>query len=155
MLQVNLRSGTTHLFDMEQEGDRREWAKLSAGAEFQRSITGIAVIYEGRQYATPRPQHFRQLRYEHALVTSRDGARITGEKVTIQTDNVRTTFTVWRGQRGSCKVEVERVGRQVHNPTLTKMAAEGVERQSAPRDTPTTTSARPRVIEVGKRRRTG
>lgn len=116
MLQVNQSSGDTVQFNMEVDADRDRWERLSPDPAFQGTITGAAILWGGRQYVAPRPAHFHSICYEHELVVSRDGATVTGERIIIQADMARITFTVWRGQNGSCKVDVERLGRRVLTP---------------------------------------
>ena len=150
MLQVNLSDGQTLQFNMEQEGDAQRWERLSADPAFQRSIRAAAILWEGRQYVIPSPGHFNRVDWEHELVMARDGERINGERLVTQADEVRTILTVWRRQRGDCKVESVRVGRRVHDPRAARMPEERTRPSGpdpSPSDRPATAGAVPRARE--------
>ena len=116
MLQVNQSSGDTAQFNLDIVADMERWRHLAGDPAFQGTITGASILWGGRIYAAPRPAKFKAIVYEVSLIRSRDGEHVTGEQIIVQADATRYVLTVWRGQNGSCKVEVERAGRRVHAP---------------------------------------
>lgn len=112
MLRVNLATGDTRTFDLEEESSLRDWETAQASSSFQASITGIScVITQGDQemvFVVPRP---KDLITWSCQLLRKDG-RVIAESVTCIVDKFAISTVVYRRCPPTAKIEIERVGRR-------------------------------------------
>jgi hypothetical protein len=121
MLRVNLSSGETLSFDLEDEDEARRWEESQARHAFQSEITAISIELraEDRElvaFACPRPSgRFRSVSWSADLV--RKGGRVVREVVHCYADKAQITLNVYRGRRPAwCTVILSLPGRRVLMP---------------------------------------
>jgi len=64
MLWVYRADGATLKFDLADDGQRKNWARLESDADFQSGITGLALHYNDDLQTLTGPVNARRLRYK-------------------------------------------------------------------------------------------
>lgn len=121
MLRVNLSTGETLSFDLEDEDEARAWEESQARHGFQSRVTAITVELreEGREpvaFVCPRPSgRFRSVTWSAELVRKR--GVVVREVVHCYADKAQVTLNVYRMRRPAwCTVSLNLPGRRVLLP---------------------------------------
>jgi len=121
MLRVNLSTGETLAFDLEDEASARKWEEAQGRHSFQSKIRAVSIELraEGREpvvFACPRPSgRFRSVTWSADLVYK--GGRVVREVVHCYADKAEITLNVYRSRRPSwCTVVLSLPGRRVLLP---------------------------------------
>lgn len=112
MLRVNLATGKTLTFDLEEEDSLRRWETAQASFSFQESITAISCVLQGESeemvFVVQKPKDL--ITWECRLI-KKDG-RVIAECITCIVDRFAITTLVYRRSPPTAKVEIEKVGRR-------------------------------------------
>lgn len=95
MIRVNLQDGRTITFDLENPDQHRLWDESQSDKNFQSSVTGAAVVWNGVQHVIPLPRHFSRLSLSAQLV--KDGDKVVAERMDFQADDSLLSLVVYRG----------------------------------------------------------
>lgn len=117
-LRVNLKSGTTEVFDFSIPSERERWFAFRQSRA--PDITGLSFIEGDRHFAFPRPQKFGTIRIDAREVEHRNGSGvIVGFEIVVHADDVRASLLVYAGSRPKMtKFTVDKVGKPIHLPGL-------------------------------------
>lgn len=110
MLRANMRDGRTLCFDLSAPAGTAEWQARQADPEFQANVTGMAVLWEGEQYALPLPRSFRRVAYTAELL--KDADKAVGIRLAAQADDTVASITVYFRQAPKlARYDLRRVGK--------------------------------------------
>ncbi len=124
MIKINLRSGRTLSYDLNDPVGCEEWEKDFSDSKFQTQITGIGIIFNSHWYTLPLPRKFRQLSFHAELVesTKKDVPRdrkFIGERLRCYADDILISLLVYYGNRPKmCRVDIIKIGKRRFNPDI-------------------------------------
>ena len=111
MVKVNLKDGRTLAFDLGATGDERRWKAAASVADFQRTITGMALLHGGELHALPLPKSFHSVSWSADALRDRENA-IVGERISVQADDTLATITLYfRETPKLTRFDLRRIGR--------------------------------------------
>lgn len=114
MLKVNLDSGETLRFDLDDEEGAREWIRHAQDSKFQARITGLTLAQNGVSYSLPKPEGFDGV-FLFAEAIPPEGRVKGAERIICHAGNVGIVLTAHVGQRAG-RVNVIKQGKQRYNP---------------------------------------
>jgi len=116
VLKVNLDSGETLRFDLDDEEGAREWISRARDLKFQTRITGLTLAQNGVSYSLPKPDGFDGV-FLFAESIIPDGRIKGAERIICHAGNVGVVLTAHNGQKAA-RVNVTRQGKQRYNPVV-------------------------------------
>lgn len=119
MLLVNLASGRTFTYDLNDPDQLREWESVKRSR--QGEITGLTLHIEGKHYVLPIPRaRFERISCDAGLVLHRDGSgKVVGNQIALHADDITATVLAYAGSRPPMvRFSVERLGNPVFLPGL-------------------------------------
>lgn len=120
MIQVHLSDGRTLKFDLSDREQRDEWVRLAKDSKFQSSVRAVTLQDQGVRYSFTRPSGFSRVWvFSEYLPPDSDKGFRGGERVTIQSDAIRSTLLVHAEQKAA-RIDMIRLGRQCYNPLMDK-----------------------------------
>lgn len=108
MLLVNTKDGRTHHYDLREVEQERAWTRDCSASSFQRSITGLGVLWQGRRHSLAPPKGFSRLLFGADL--KRDDE---GEPILLHAFVMTDTLTVslrFHLKTATVQVDCERTG---------------------------------------------
>lgn len=113
MIKVNVRNGKTLSFDLKNNNDKRKWDEVYSDSKFQKSITGIGILYNSQWYTLPLPKNFRSAMFYAEIVTHRKNINeLVGEKIICHVDDIQISLLVYYGITPKmCRIDVIKIGK--------------------------------------------
>lgn len=111
MLRVNLRNGKTLPFDLLAPAEEERWRACQEDPEFQRSVSGIALLHDGVLHSLPVPVGFSRVAFEATI--KRNGVGPAAASIACYSDDVAVRLTVYLAGAGprAVRVDMKREGR--------------------------------------------
>lgn len=113
VIKISLRTGITE--EVRLPDDLGDWNAREKDPDFQASIRGLALIFNGTTYCLPPPSGLARPRYSAEILMDQD--RVVAHRIGYHVYVIQTRLTLYTGGNPPlCRFDVAKVGRLVWRP---------------------------------------
>lgn len=118
MLKIHTSDGLTSDIDFEDPEQTGKWLSKLKNDNFQKTITGVTILYKGVSCSLPKPVGFKRYFFNVEEVKKDPKRKIKGgTRIICQADEIKVTIMVHAQQR-AIRVALLKTGKQRFNPNL-------------------------------------